>query len=70
MAGKYHFVLLMPFLLVGGCSGGDNEATPGASGRQLMFGDQIQSLEKAEGVERILQDGADMRRRALDQQVE
>jgi hypothetical protein len=70
MSGKYRSVLLLPFLLVGGCSDGEDEATPGASGKQLMFEDQIQSLEKAEGVERILQDGADVRRQAIEQQVE
>jgi hypothetical protein len=70
MADKYYLVLLIPFLLTGGCSGGDDGATPGASGRELMFEDQIQSLEKAEEVERILQEGADLRQQAVEQQAE
>lgn len=70
MMHNYRIVLLMPFLLVGGCTGGGDEATPGASGKELMFEDQIQSLEKAEGVEQLLQDGADVRRQAIEQQVE
>ena len=43
---------------------------PGESGKGLMFEDQIQSLEKAEGVERLLQEGADIRRQAAEQQAE
>ena len=70
MMGQYRFVLLMPLLLVGGCSGGDDEATPGASGKELMFEDQIQSIEQAEGVEQLLQEGADIRRQAIEQQAE
>lgn len=70
VTNKCSFALLLTLLLVGGCSGGGDEATPGASGKELMFEDQIQSLEKAEGVEQLLQDGADVRRQAIEQQVE
>jgi hypothetical protein len=70
MMTKYRFVLLIPFLLIGGCSSGDGETTPDASGKELMFEDQIQSLEKAEEVEQLLQDGADVRRQIIEQQTE
>ena len=70
MMDNYRFVLLIPFLLIGGCSSGDDETTPATSGKRLMFEDQIQSLEKAEEVEQLLQDGADVRRRAIEQQAE
>jgi hypothetical protein len=70
VTNKYRFALLLTLLLVGGCSGEDGKATPDTSGEELMFERQIQSLDKAEGVEQLLQDGADVRRQAIEQQAE
>ena len=69
MMTKYRFVLLIPFLLIGGCSSGEDVTAPATSGKELMFEEQIQSLEKAEEVEQLLQDSADVRRQAIEQQA-
>lgn len=70
MIRKYRFVLFMPFLLIGGCSGGNDETTPDTSSKDHIFEDQIQALEKAKEAEQVLQGGADIRRQAIEEQSE
>ena len=67
---KYLIVLFMPFFLLCGCSGENDKTLPDASSEKLLFDEQIQSLEKAQAVEQVLQDGTDMRREAIEQQTE
>ena len=67
---KYLIVLFMPLYLLSGCGGEDASTLPDASSEELLFNEQIQSREKAEAVEQVLQDGADMRRQAIEQQTE
>ena len=66
MTKKYRLVLFIPFLLIGGCSSGDDEATQ--PDKENVFGDQMQSLEKAKGVEQVLQTEADKQRQAIEEQ--
>lgn len=67
---KHLIVLFMPLFLLCGCSGEDDKTLPDASSKELIFDEQIQSLEKAQAVEQMLQDGADIRRQAIEQQTE
>lgn len=67
---KYLPVLFMPLFLLCGCSGENDKMLPDASSEKLLFDEQIQSLEKAQAVEQVLQDGTDMRREAIEQQTE
>jgi len=66
MAKKYRLILFIPFLLIGGCSSGDDETTK--SNREHVFSDQTQALEKAKGVEQVLQTEADNQRQAIEEQ--
>jgi hypothetical protein len=66
MTKKYRLILLIPFLLIGGCSNGDDETTQ--SNNEHVFSDQTQALEKAKGVEQVLQTEADKQRQAIEEQ--
>jgi uncharacterized protein YcfL len=66
MTKKYRLILLIPFLLIGGCSSGDDETTQ--SNKEHVFSDQTQAIEKAKGVEQVLQTEADKQRQAIEEQ--
>jgi hypothetical protein len=66
MTKKYRLILFIPFLLIGGCSSGDDETTQ--SNKEHVFSDQTQALEKAKGVEQVLQTEADKQRQAIEEQ--
>ena len=70
MMNRYRILMFMPLFLLYGCSGHDDATLPDASSKELLFDEQIQSLEKAQAVEQVLQDGADIHRQAIDQQTE
>ena len=67
MMKKYRFVLFMPFLLIFGCSSGE-DTTQDQSSKKQISKDQTRALEKAKEVERVLQSGADKRRKAIEEQ--
>jgi uncharacterized protein YcfL len=66
MAKKYRLILFIPFLLIGGCSSGEDETTQ--SNKEHVFSDQTQALEKAKGVEQVLQTETDKQRQAIEEQ--
>lgn len=66
MTKKYRLLLFIPFILIGGCSSGDDETTQ--SNEEHVFSDQTQALEKAKGVEQMLQTEADKRHQAIEEQ--
>jgi hypothetical protein len=68
MTKKYQLILLLPFLLIGGCSSGEDTASPEQSSKEHVFSDQTRALEKAKGVEQIIQSGADKQRQAIEEQ--
>jgi hypothetical protein len=68
MTKKYRFILFIPFLLIGGCSSGEDNTTPEQSNKEHVFSDQARALEKARGVEQVLQSGADKQRQAIEEQ--
>lgn len=58
----------MPFLLTGGCSSEEDVTTQKQPSKEHVFSDQTHALEKAKGVEQVLQSGADKQRQAIDEQ--
>ena len=68
MTQKYRFILFIPFILIGGCSSGEDETTQKQSSKEHVFSDQTRALEKAKGVEQVLQSGADKQRQAIEEQ--
>ena len=68
MMQKYRFILFMPFLLLGGCSSGEDKTTPDQSSKGQILKDQTQALEKAKEVDRVIQSGVDKRRQAIEEQ--
>jgi uncharacterized protein YcfL len=64
----YLSILFISFLLIGGCSDEEDKTIPMQSSNELIFKDQIQALEKAKEVEKMLQIGADIRGQAIDEQ--
>ena len=60
--------------LVPGCSGGEPDAASSARQSRVpddhVFSDQVRALEKAEGVENMLLQGAERRRQAIDEQTQ
>ena len=68
MMQKYRFIFFMPFLLIGGCSSGEDNTTPEQSSKGHILKDQIQTLEKAKEIERVIQSGVDKRRQAIEKQ--
>ena len=70
MINIYRPGLCVMVSLIAGCSGGDDRAITDESDRELIFEEQIQSLDKAQAVDQVLQNGADLRRQAIEQQAE
>jgi hypothetical protein len=68
MTNKYRSILFIPFLLIGGCSSGEDNTFPAQSSKEGILKDQIRALEKAKEVEQVLQNGADNRRQAMEEQ--
>lgn len=66
---KYRLLLLMSSLLIGACSSGDGQTTTEKSNNDSILKAQMKALEKAKGVEQILQRGADQRREAMTEQI-
>lgn len=61
-------LLLMSFFLLGGCSNEEDKTTPDQSGSEQIFVDQTRALEKAKGIDQLIQSGVDKRRQAIEEQ--
>jgi hypothetical protein len=68
MIKKYQLLLLLPVLFIGGCSSGEDETAQTQSSKEHVFSDQARALEKAKGVEQVIQSGADKQRQAIEEQ--
>ncbi len=68
MLKKYRSILFVPFLLLGACSSGDEQTTTEKSSDDHILKNQMRALEKAKGVEQMLQQGADRNRQAIEEQ--
>ena len=58
----------MSLLIVIGCSREDAPATKDKSSKEHIFKDQEQAIEKAKGVELLLQNAADKQRQTIEEQ--
>jgi hypothetical protein len=68
MIKKFRCVLFVPFLLVGACSSEDKQETSAPGNNNPVFQDQMRALEKAKGVEKIIQDEANQTQQAIEDQ--
>ena len=66
----YLLVLLVSFLVVGGCSGGEEESGPKTSGKDHVFKDSVKAIDKAKKVERMIQQKDDRLRKEIEKQTE
>ena len=71
---KSRFIMLALFILIGGCSNGDDKTTieqssKEQSSKEPIFNDQLKALEKAKDVEQVIQMGMDKRIEALDEEI-
>jgi len=57
------FVLLTTFILFGGCSGEQDNST-----KEHVFQTQVEALDKARDVEKLLQDSNQQQQRAIEAQ--
>lgn len=66
---KYRLLLLMSSLLIGACSSGDGQTSTEKSNNDPILKEQMKALEKAKGVEQMLQSGAVQRRKSMTEQI-
>ncbi len=66
---KYGITLLVSFILINGCSKEQEDTISVESKQGKIFNAQVQALEKAKGVEQMLQNGADKQRQNIDAQT-
>ncbi len=62
------FVSFMPFLLIIGCSSGEDKTSTAKPAKEPIFKEQIRALEKAKEVEQLLQDSIDKHRQTIEEQ--
>ena len=68
MTKMYQLLLLLPMPLIGGCSDEKEDITQKQPSEEGVLSDQTRALEKAKGVEQVLQSGADKQRQAIEEQ--
>lgn len=69
MLKKYRLIPLIPLILIGSCTSEENKTAPTEPDKNHIFQDQLRALEKAKGVEQMLQNASDKRRKALEEQT-
>lgn len=62
--------LLVSAFVISACSGEKNELSSETAKDEHLFSDQKRALDKAKGVEQMLQTGADDRQRQIDEQTQ
>lgn len=67
MIKKYRILFCILFLLIGGCSSGEDSSTIEPSSNENILNDQMQALEKAKQVEQMVQDAFEKQRRLIDE---
>ncbi len=68
MFRKYICILSVSFFLIGGCSSEEDKTTIEQTNKEHFLKDQARALEKAKGVEQMLQSGADKRQQQIEEQ--
>lgn len=76
MINKYYFILMTSVFLLNGCSGSTDEAPTKmvaddkkTTNKEHFASDLKRSLDKAKGVEQMLQNDADQLQRNIDEQT-
>ncbi len=64
---KNRLILFVLFMLILGCSSESDKAASEQSSKTPIFNEQITALEKAKGVEKMLQLEAGKNRQAIDE---
>ncbi len=62
------FWVVSALFLLGACSNGEGNLTTGQPAKEPLLNSQMQSLEKAKGVEKLLQDGANRQKLVIDKE--
>jgi uncharacterized protein YcfL len=69
MMKKTIFPLIMLLFLIAGCSSEQDSATQDQPKKVQLFKEQTDALEKAKGVEKMLQMGADRNQQIIEEQT-
>ena len=69
MITKYSYILFITLFLISGCSSSSDETSTETIQKEHFASDQKRALDKAKGVEQLLQDNADQRQREIDEQT-
>ena len=77
MIKNYSFILFIAFFIISGCSGDDDQTnappasnTSTTTNKEHFASDLKRSMDQAEGVEQLLQQGTDQRQREIDAQTQ
>ncbi|MBL4623432.1 MAG: hypothetical protein JKY89_13650 [Immundisolibacteraceae bacterium] len=60
------FGLVIAGILVGGCSGEDGAAAQKQPAKEHVFQEQVETIDKAREVEKMLQQNNELQRQAMD----
>jgi len=66
---KYLSILSLLFFMVGACSNEEDKTSLKQPTKEHFLKDQVRALEKAKGVEQMLQSGADKRQQQIEEQT-
>ncbi|MES9900188.1 MAG: hypothetical protein ABW148_14370 [Sedimenticola sp.] len=67
MMKKHQVLLFVPFFIIFGCSSEDGNTTSEQSSEEHVFKDQVQALNKAKDVEKIIQSATEKKRLVTDE---
>ena len=62
-------ISLISCFLIGACSNEEDKTASEKSNKEHILKDQVRALEKAKGVEQMLQSGADKRQQQIEEQT-
>ncbi len=69
MVRKYLCIFFISIFMIAGCSSEEDKTTSEQSNKEHFLKDQVRALEKAKGVEQMLQSGADKRQQQIEEQT-
>ena len=69
MLRKFLYISFISCFLISGCSSEEDKTTSEQSNKEHFLKDQVRALEKAKGVEQMLQSGADKRQQEIEEQT-
>lgn len=66
---KFLTISFILSFMIGGCSSEEDKTTSEQANKEHVLKDQVRALEKAKGVEQMLQSGADKRQQQIEEQT-